>query len=210
MQCAEIALGSNAEVGAECIGTEEFDSVISHHLPRFYRKAYHHLGNMQDAEDAVQDALLSAYKNLSQFRGQAQLSTWLTSIVINAARMRLRRRPSLPHVPLDEQIGNGDLTVSEILSDCRPDPEEFCRESQLQQQFSKFAKRLSPPLRRAFQLRVIDGLTTAEIAQTLGIAEGTVKAQISRARAKFVQRIPKGTQGARLASASARATAPAV
>jgi RNA polymerase sigma factor (sigma-70 family) len=56
-----------------------------------------------DAEDTVQDALLSAYKHLSKFRGQARISTWLSAIVINSARMQLRRRSRQPHVPLDEQ-----------------------------------------------------------------------------------------------------------
>jgi RNA polymerase sigma-70 factor (ECF subfamily) len=210
MQCTEMALGFSAEAGGQCTRAEEFDSMVSHHLPRLYRKACQYLGNVHDAEDAVQDALLSAYKNLSQFRGQAQLSTWLTSIVINAARMHLRRRANVPHVPLDEQLGDGDLTLSDMLSDRGPSPEELCRVSELREQFSKFAKYLSPSLRRSFQLRVIDGLTTAEIAHALGIAEGTVKAQLSRARANFVRRIREATRGARIAAGSARATAPTV
>ena len=53
-------------------------SVVSHCLPSLYRYAYRLLGNKTDAEDAVQDALLAAYKHLNQFRGDAQLSTWLT------------------------------------------------------------------------------------------------------------------------------------
>lgn len=187
MACTETALACDREGDRKGGWTEEFDFVVSSHLPMFYRKAYYHLRNEQDAEDAVQDALLSAHKNLSQFRGQARLSTWLTSIVINAARMRLRRRPNLPHVPLDEQFGMGDSTLAEILPDRGPNPEELCRASELHKQISQFARHLSPPLRRAFQLRVIEGLTTTEISQAMGVAEGTVKAQISRARAKLVR-----------------------
>jgi len=71
---------------------QELDTVVSRYLPMFYKRAFRFLGNVPDAEDAVQDALLSAYKHLGQFRGQAQLSTWLTTIVTNAARMQLRRR----------------------------------------------------------------------------------------------------------------------
>src|SRR5467141_1093905 len=71
---------------------QELDNVVSRYLPVFYKRAFRFLGNATDAEDAVQDALLSAYKHLGQFRGQAQLSTWLTTIVTNAARMQLRRR----------------------------------------------------------------------------------------------------------------------
>jgi len=62
-------------------GTGEMQDVLSRYLSRFYRSAYRQLGNAADAEDAVQDALLAAYKHLDQFKGQAQMSTWLTSIV---------------------------------------------------------------------------------------------------------------------------------
>ena len=60
---------------------QELEGVVSGYLPMFYKKAFRFLGNMSDAEDAVQDALLSAYEHLGQFRGQAQLSTGLTTIV---------------------------------------------------------------------------------------------------------------------------------
>jgi RNA polymerase sigma-70 factor (ECF subfamily) len=80
---------------------QELDSVVSRYLPMFYKRAFRFLGNATDAEDAVQDALLSAYKHLGQFRGQAQLSTWLTTIVTNAARMQLRRRRG-SYLSLDE------------------------------------------------------------------------------------------------------------
>jgi RNA polymerase sigma-70 factor (ECF subfamily) len=73
---------------------QEPDNAASRNLPMFYKRAFRFLGNGPDAEDAVQDALLSAGKHLGHFRGQAQLSTWLTAIVTNAARMQLRRRRS--------------------------------------------------------------------------------------------------------------------
>jgi RNA polymerase sigma-70 factor (ECF subfamily) len=69
---------------------QELEGVVSRSLPMFYKRAFRFLGTMPDAEDAVQDALLSAYEHLGQFRGQAQLSTWLTTIVTNAALTKLR------------------------------------------------------------------------------------------------------------------------
>ena len=95
---------------------QELDNVVSRYLPMFYKRAFQFLGNATDAEDAVQDALLSAYKHLGQFRGQAQLSTWLTSIVTNAARMQLRRRRG-SYLSLDEKQGEDDLTISAWLPD---------------------------------------------------------------------------------------------
>src|SRR5271165_7637297 len=83
---------------------EKLEHLVAYDLPKFYRQAHRQLDNAHDAEDAVQDALVSAYKNLSQFRGTAQLSTWFMAIVMNAARMQRRRKR--PLVSLEEQISS--------------------------------------------------------------------------------------------------------
>src|ERR1700683_2814743 len=103
---------------------EELDRVVSRPLPMLYKREFRFLKTVPDAEAAVQDALLSAYRHLGQFRGQAQLSTWLTTIVTNAARMQLRRRGN--YLSLDEQQGEDGLTFSEQLPDSKPSPEEIC------------------------------------------------------------------------------------
>jgi RNA polymerase sigma-70 factor (ECF subfamily) len=163
---------------------QELDSVVSRCLPMFYKRAFRFLGNATDAEDAVQDALLSAYKHLGEFRGQAQLSTWLTTIVTNAARMQLRRRRG-SYLSLDEEQGEDGLAFSERLADSKPSPEEVCSTAEARDRLVEGAKQLSPRLRKAFQLRDIDGLTTKEAALVLGVPQGTVKAQLARARAKL-------------------------
>src|ERR1700731_1010997 len=125
----------------------EMQDVLSRYLPSFYRRAYRYLGNAADAEDAVQDALLSAYKHLDQFKGQAQMSTWLTAIVTNSARMHLRRRPRQIHVSLDEKLTEEqEYPVSERLTDVRPSPEDECRQAELGRSLKKFIEQLSPPL----------------------------------------------------------------
>src|ERR1700757_1044687 len=172
-QCLDLA---NSEIAAR-----EMEDVLSRRLPSFYRSAYRFFGNAADAEEAVQDALLSAYKHLDQFRGQAQMSTWLTVIVSNCARMQLRRRPSQIHVSLDERTGEEqEYSVSERLADRIPNPEDECRKSELKARLRQLAAQLSPPLRKAFQLRDLDGLTTSEAANLLGVADGTMKDQLGR------------------------------
>jgi RNA polymerase sigma-70 factor (ECF subfamily) len=173
--------------------TPEPQDVFSCYLPLLHRTAYRYLGNAADAEDAVQDALLSAYKHLDQFRGQAKMSTWLVAIVSNCARMQLRRRPRQIHVSLNEQFGNeqGD-TVSERLVDCAPNPEEEYRKAELRERLMRFAEELSPTLRKAFQLRDLDDLTTSEVAQILGVADGTVKSQVARARTRLARLLRRG------------------
>jgi RNA polymerase sigma-70 factor (ECF subfamily) len=163
---------------------QELDSVVSRYLPMFYKRAFRFLGNAPDAEDAVQDALVSAYKHLGQFRGQAQLSTWLTTIVTNAARMQLRRRCN-SYLSLDEEQGEDGLTFSERLPDSKPSPEQVCSTAEARDQLVEGVRQLSPKLRRTLQLRDIDGLTTKEAALVLGVPQGTVKAQLARARAKL-------------------------
>ena len=169
------------------IGSHAMEDVLSRRLPSFYRTAYRFLGNAADAEDAVQDALLSAYKNLDEFRGQSQLSTWLTSIVRNCARMQLRRRRRL-HLSLDEPISKDkEYSVSERLADNRANPEDECQENERKSRLRQLAAELSPALRRTFQLHELQGLSIHETASFLEVPVGTVKAQLSRARAKLTR-----------------------
>jgi RNA polymerase sigma-70 factor, ECF subfamily len=166
--------------------TQAWELVLSSRLPLFYRQAYRLLGNAADAEDAVQDALLAAYTHLDQFKGQSQLSTWLTSILINCVRLQFRRRPRYTHVALDEPIGESPtLSLSEQLPDQRPNPEDECRNSELSTRLTHFHSQLSPTLRRTFQLRAIDGLSIRETARILKVPTGTVKAQLARARKRL-------------------------
>jgi RNA polymerase sigma-70 factor, ECF subfamily len=79
--------------------TQEMEDVLTQSMSSFYRRAYRYLGNAADAEDAVQDALLSACRHLDQFKGQSKMSTWLTTIVINSALDPIAKTAtSNPHV----------------------------------------------------------------------------------------------------------------
>jgi RNA polymerase sigma-70 factor, ECF subfamily len=167
---------------AERIGAD----ALSRYRTMLQRRAYQQLGNAADAEDAVQDALLSAYKHLDQFKGQAQMSTWLNAIVTNCARMQLRRRPRQLHLSLDERFGDEqEFCLSDQLPAREPSPEDESRNFELHRNLLRFVAQLSPPLRKAFQLRELDGLSTSEAAHVLGVADGTVKARLARARAKL-------------------------
>jgi RNA polymerase sigma-70 factor (ECF subfamily) len=167
--------------------TGEMQEALSRYMPRFYRSAYRQLGNAADAEDAVQDALLAAYKHLDQFKGSAQMSTWLTAIVTNCARMQLRRRPRQPHVSLHEQAGEQGYCLLDNLAGSGPSPEDHCRNSELRRCLLQSVAQLSPSLRKAFELRDLDGRSVRDAAHTLGLAEGTVKSQLSLARAKLIR-----------------------
>jgi len=142
------------EILSEEGAAQVFEQILSTGLPSLCRNAYRLLGNSADAEDTVQDALLAAYTHLDQFKGQAQMSSWLTAILLNCARMKLRMRRHHIHVPLDEPIGEVETpSVSERLADHRLNPEEECKDSELSARLTHFQTQLSPTLRRTFQLR---------------------------------------------------------
>jgi RNA polymerase sigma-70 factor (ECF subfamily) len=144
----------------------------------------------------VQDALLAAYTHLDQFRGQAKMSTWLTAIVHNSAKMELRRRLRHVHVSLDEQIGEDEeRSISQRLADHRPNPEDDCRDSELGSRMAHFQSKLTPTLRRTYQLRHIDGLSIRETARILGVPHGTVKAQTARARKRITELMRRALGG---------------
>ncbi|MGA9392470.1 MAG: RNA polymerase sigma factor [Candidatus Sulfotelmatobacter sp.] len=188
MQAGETHNASEPELGTRIdeARTREMNEVLSRRLPSFHRRAYRYVGNAADADDVVQDALVAAFKHLDQFRRQAQMSTWLTTIVTNCARMQLRRRPRQTLLSLDEKFGDEEKhSLAEHLADCQPSPEDACERSELRGHMLRFIAQLSPPLRKAFQLRELDGLSTSETAHILGVADGTVKAQLARARAKL-------------------------
>ena len=181
-------------IAGECYQSkvQELTDVIKRHSARFRRIALGHLSNVADAEDAVQDALLSALTHVHQFRGQAKMSTWLTTIVINSARMKLRRRLTSVQLPLDETDGQQEL-LEDIVSDRQPDPEEAYRVREIAETLAHATSRLSPTLRTTFQLRDIDGLSIRETADLLGVPTGTVKARLARARVRLKEVIKKSS-----------------
>jgi RNA polymerase sigma-70 factor, ECF subfamily len=164
----------------------ELQEAVSQNLSFLCKMAYRYVGDPHDAEDVVQDALLSAYKHLEQFKATAKMTTWLTTIVTNSALSQLRRRPRHAHVSLDERAGGEQhYFVSDRLADVRPTPEGEYIRSEMHGNLFQSVMELSPLLRRPIQLFYLDGLSTREIAHVLGVPQGTVKARMSRARSQL-------------------------
>ena len=164
----------------------EMQDVLSRRLAAFHRIAYRVLGNTEDAEDAVQDALLAAHKNLNRFRGESRMSTWLTAIVFNSALMHLRKRSRLQHISLEQPVREGqECNLSEYMSHPGPTPEEAYRNSEISRHLTHLTTELSPLLRRTFCLRAIEELSIRETSRLLGLSPEAVKAHLFRARAKL-------------------------
>jgi len=168
----------------------EFENVLTRNLPGFQRVAMRWLRNPEDAEDAVQDAMLSAFKHIARFEGRAQMSTWMMAIVINAARAQLRRRLRHTILPLDKPTQDGQLTISELVADQRPTPEQTLAECERLKLVVKLTRRLPPSQRVAMELRQMDdGLSVKDAAEVLGVPVGTLKAQLARGRVTLRQQL---------------------
>jgi len=159
-----------------------------YHRPLF-QTALRVLGNTEDAEDALQDGFLSAYRNLKRFEGRSQFSTWLTRIVINAALMKRRSAKARPAISLDEPPREDELPASERYADDGPNPEQLFTGTELREMINENLDELSPLLRSAFLLREVQGYSTGEAAKKLGVTENTLKARLWRARHQLAERL---------------------
>jgi len=166
---------------------DTFELLVSKNLPRFRRIAVNWLRNQEDAEDAVQDALLLAFKNIERFEGRAQLTTWVTTILINALRTHLRRRPSHLTVSLDQPVLENELTISDRLQDREPNPEESLLQLELTNRIKRLTDGLPKAERIALRMRQAGESCVKEAAESLGISEGTLKARVSRGRKRLAR-----------------------
>jgi len=165
------------------------DVLFTRNNRTLYQTALRVLGNPEDAEEALQEGLLSAYRNLPRFERRSQFSTWLTRIVINAALMRRRSKRSRPAVSLDDWATEGEAPLAERFADESPNPEQIYAGTELRDRVSKKLSEISPLLRTAFWLREIEGLSAEEAAHVLGVSRNTLKARLWRARQELAARL---------------------
>jgi RNA polymerase sigma-70 factor (ECF subfamily) len=163
--------------------SEGLSALFTRNSVRLYRAAFSVLRSKEDAEDAMQDGLLSAYVNLRSFQGRSRFSTWLTRIVVNAALMNRRKLRAHLQFSLDEPMhGNtGNTIVAQVVDGC-PDPEQFFAQVENKSAVDKTMKQLSPLLRSAIHLRDIQHYTTREAAKAEGVKLNVIKSRIFRAR----------------------------
>ena len=150
--------------------------------PRFVGLAYTILRNKEDAEDAVQDALVSAYRHLRAFEGRSAFTTWFTRIVLNAALMiRRKRKPSWVDFHAVSSITD-DTPWAERIPALQPDPEMVYAEEETFQLIDVLLGRMSPILRQAFTMTYYDEMSKEEAGALLGVTTGTFKSRLFRAR----------------------------
>ena len=172
---------------------QALDDLFASSSSYLYQAAFRILSNPHDAEDAVQDSLLCAIRNLNQFHGRARFSTWLHRIAINSALMRLRKRKCRREFPLEPMFTGEELVVPRIdpLSG-DPNPEEQCARVEQREILSEALLKLPGPFRTAIELCDLEGLPAKDAAQRLGIPLSTMKARLFRSRRALKTAILRG------------------
>ncbi len=168
-----------------------FEQLVRRYDRNVFRIAQHITQNREDAEDVVQDAFLKAFQNLGQFQGQSKFYTWLVRIAVNEALMRLRRRRPERTVSLDEDIQTGDDVIPREVADWAPNPEQLYKQSELRDILQKTVQGLPSSFRTVFVLRDVEGLSTEETAEALGLSIPAVKSRLLRARLQLRERLTK-------------------
>lgn len=159
-----------------------FETLVGKYDRKLLRIAFRITDNLDDAQEAVQEALLKAYQKLSQFQGNSRFSTWLIRITMNECLMSLRKRNRFAQeLVLTNEDGSGDSTPLD-LADWSPNPEQLYTRAEFHEILRKVLGVLRPRLRAVFVLRDIEGLSISETAAALGLHETAVKAHLLRAR----------------------------
>jgi len=158
-----------------------FRAILTKYNRRLYRIARGILRNDAEAEDAVQEAYVSAFTHLATFRGDASLSTWLSRIVMNEALGRLRARR--PMVELTEvETPSQAAEIIQFPNTVRTDPERTMAQRELLRLVERVTDELPDVYRTVFVTRVIEGMSVEDTAELLGIRIETVKTRLHRAR----------------------------
>jgi len=168
-----------------------FEQLVKRYDRNVFRIAQHITQNREDAEDVVQDAFLKAYQNLGQFQGNSKFYTWLVRIAVNEALMKLRKRKSDKTVSMDEDVETEDGSVPREIADWSPNPEQQYKQSELNEILTKTIQGLPAGFRTVFVLRDVEGLSTEETAETLGLSIPAVKSRLLRARLQLRDRLSR-------------------
>jgi RNA polymerase sigma-70 factor (ECF subfamily) len=174
---------------------ERFYDLIRPYESRVYAAAFAILRNEADAEDAAQEAVLKAFKNIRQFRAEARFSTWLIQITINEARMRRRKEHSSRMEPIADRQDEEGTYIPRDFADWREIPSETLERNEIRQKLAEALASLGEKYREVFILRDMQHLSIEETSKTLGISTASVKTRLLRARLMLRDLLAPGLGG---------------
>ena len=182
-----------AELASRCLAgdTSAWEQLARTQHRRIYGICYRFTGSQSDAEDMTQEAFLKVYRNLASFDpAKGGFTTWLTTLTRNLLVDNYRRsRMERASDSLDETYDGEDdgPSKAERLADDRPSQEHHVAGLELRAQIQEALKQVSPELREAVILRDLEDMDYKEIAEVLGVPQGTVKSRISRGRSELAR-----------------------
>jgi RNA polymerase sigma-70 factor (ECF subfamily) len=166
-----------------------FEELVRRYDVKLLRIAGHITHNREDAEEAVQDAFLKAYRNLDQFEEKSSFSTWLIRIAVNESLMKLRKHSVTKERYIS--LAQTDEGIPLDVADWAPNPEQLYSATELRRTLIRSLESLSPALRVVFVLRDVAGLSGDETAEVLGLALSAIKARLFRARLQLREKLSK-------------------
>lgn len=165
-----------------------FDELVRRYQDKVYRLSYKILRHEDDAAEALQDAFLSAYRGLRNFKAESTFSTWLYRIATNASLMKYRKRRD-GHVSLDQSQSASEETEPLQIADWAAQPPEDLLTAETRQVMAEGIERLPEELRTVFVLRDIEELSNAEVAEILNLSVAAVKSRLHRGRIQLRERL---------------------
>ncbi len=165
--------------------TAAFEHLVLRYQRLLFNVALRMSGNYEDASDIVQDAFISAWNNIGEFRGEARLGTWLTAIVVNLTRNRLRQRSVSEQrsaFSLDAPLPGGNGEKFPELPGTTPSALQQLEEGELREMVQRCIGKLDQQFREVLVLRDMQELPYEEVGTALKLREGTVKSRLFRAR----------------------------
>ena len=185
---------ADSELIARAAGGDQaaFQALVERHRSMVYRVAYQFAGNHHDAEDIAQEVFIKVYRSLDRFRQDAQLSSWMYRIVMNACIDHRRRQQPAGAAPFGEEAEHRMLNTPEDA----PGPEARAYAGELGHVLESEIGRLPKGQRIVFVMRHHQGMKLCEIAGALGLAEGTVKRQLHAAVHRLRQALSRANVAA--------------
>lgn len=183
MSRAEFAVRNDEELVrmAQAGETRAFDELVRRYRDKVYRLSYKILRHEDDASEALQDAFLSAFRGLKNFKVESTFSTWLYRIATNASLMKYRRRRE-GHVSLEQSQSSDGSGEPMQIPDWSAQPLAELLNTETREVMQEGVQRLPEELRTVFVLRDIEGLSNAEVAEILNLSVAAVKSRLHRAR----------------------------
>jgi RNA polymerase sigma-70 factor (ECF subfamily) len=159
-----------------------FSFLFESYSDKLFRLALGMLGDEDEAEAIVQESFLRLFEKLDQFEGRAKLGTWLYRVAYNASIDQLRRRRPDQSLVEEPEVTATEAIMPVLFTDWSQAPETILASAEAQDELERAIAGLPERLRTTFVLREIEGLSTAETAEVLGLKPGAVKVQLHRAR----------------------------